>query len=116
MEEIRKEEGYLVSEGIRRLRTGQVEKKSPDLTGNMVPSVFLIRKKSENPNGQMCFLMSGKEKRNQAFRRWIPVSRRLTQKKTEELSGLSVEDREESVAEKQKETIEQLNEKQKQAA
>ena len=36
--------------------------------------------------------------------------------KTEELSGLSVEDREESVAEKQKETIQQLNEKQKQAA
>ena len=32
MEEIRKEEGYLVSEGIRRLRTGQV-KKSPGFDG-----------------------------------------------------------------------------------
>lgn len=42
--------------------------------------------------------------------------RRIDSEKTEELSGLSVEDREESVAEKQKETIQQLNEKQKQAA
>ena len=116
MEEIRKEEGYLVSEGIRRLRTGQV-KKSPGFDGEYGTISLFDPEEIENPNGQMSFFNEWEREKEPGIQAVDScISGGLTQKKTEELSGLSVEDREESVAEKQKETIQQLNEKQKQAA
>ena len=54
VEEIRKEEGYLVSEGIRRLRTGQV-KKSPGFDGEYDTISLLIRKKSKIPMDRCVF-------------------------------------------------------------
>ena len=116
VEEIRKEEGYLVSEGIRRLRTGQV-KKSPGFDGEYGTISLFDPEEIENPNGQMSFFNEWEREKEPGIQAVDScISGGLTQKKTEELSGLSVEDREESVAEKQKETIQQLNEKQKQAA
>ena len=116
VEEIRKEEGYLVSEGIRRLRTGQV-KKSPGFDGEYGTISLFDPEEIENPNGQMSFFNEWEREKEPGIQAVDScISGGLTQKKTEELSGLSVEDREGSVAEKQKETIQQLNEKQKQAA
>ena len=115
VEEIRKEEGYLVSEGIRRLRTGQV-KKSPGFDGEYGTISLFDPEEIENPNGQMSFFNEWEREKEPGIQAVDScISGGLTQKKTEELSGLPVEDREERVAEKQKETIQQLNEKQKQA-
>lgn len=114
IEEIRKEEGYLVSEGIRRLRAGQVKRK-PGFDGEYGTISLFEPEEIENPTGQMSFFNEWEGTAEAGVQAVSGISGKFPQKEQEEISELSVEDRQDISAEKQKEKGQQLNEKQKQA-
>ena len=114
IEEIRKEEGYLVSEGIRRLRAGQVKRK-PGFDGEYGTISLFEPEEIENPTGQMSFFNEWEGTAEVGVQAVSGISGKFPQKEQEEISELSVEDRQDISAEKQKEKGQQLNEKQKQA-
>lgn len=114
IEEIRKEEGYLVSEGIRRLRAGQVKRK-PGFDGEYGTISLFEPEEIENPTGQMSFFNEWEGTAEAGVQAVSDISGKLSQKEQEETSELSVEDRQDISDENQKEKGQQLNEKQKQA-
>lgn len=78
-------------------------------------SVFFEPEEIENPTGQMSFFNEWEGTAEAGVQAVSGISGKFPQKEQEEISELSVEDRQDISAEKQKEKGQQLNEKQKQA-
>lgn len=106
VEEIRKEAGYMIAEGIRRLRAGQV-KRTPGFDGEYGVIRLFEQDEIETPNGQMSFFSEEEmhpEEKNK--KETIVSGQRLNQNEEEQ--------KEENCKETGKK--EELNEKQRQAA
>lgn len=106
VEEIRKEAGYMIAEGIRRLRAGQV-KRTPGFDGEYGVIRLFEQDEIETPNGQMSFFSEEEmhpEEKNK--KETIVSGQRLNQNEEEQ--------KEENCKETRKK--EELNEKQRQAA
>lgn len=106
VEEIRKEAGYMIAEGIRRLRAGQV-KRTPGFDGEYGVIRLFEQDEIETPNGQMSFFSEEEmhpEEKNK--KETIVSGQRLNQNEEEQ--------KEENCKETEKK--EELNEKQRQAA
>ena len=106
VEEIRKEAGYMIAEGIRRLRAGQV-KRTPGFDGEYGVIRLFEQDEIETPNGQMYFFSEEEmhpEEKNK--KETIVSGQRLNQNEEEQ--------KEENCKETEKK--EELNEKQRQAA
>lgn len=106
VEEIRKEAGYMIAEGIRRLRAGQV-KRTPGFDGEYGVIRLFEQDEIETPNGQMSFFSEEEmhpEEKNK--KETIVSGQRLNQNGEEQ--------KEENCKETGKK--EELNEKQRQAA
>lgn len=109
VEDIRKQEGYLISEGIRRLRAGQVSRK-PGFDGEYGTISLFHPEEIENPNGQMVFL-NEREMHPEKFKEADPLQDVSFVSKT----GTVQKKEAEAVLETTVEKAVQLNEKQKQA-
>ena len=103
VEEIRKETGYMIAEGIRRLRDGQV-KRTPGFDGEYGVIRLFEQDEIENPNGQMSFF----------------IKEEISQREKDRISSCQHLDKNEKQQEEEKDketgTKEMLNEKQQQAA
>lgn len=106
VEEIRKEAGYMIAEGIRRLRAGQV-KRTPGFDGEYGAIRLFEQDEIETPNGQMSFFSEEEmhpEEKNK--KETIVSGQRMNQNEEQQ--------KEENCKETGKK--EELNEKQRQAA